>query len=63
MSRTQKLKGLFAALLRVKTLNDNPYIKSFHYTSLDLLSTLKRGIEYSCGFPSKLTSHIQTCSQ
>lgn len=24
MSRTQKLKGLFAALLRVKTLNDNP---------------------------------------
>ena len=26
MSRTQKLKGLFAALLRVKTLNDNPYL-------------------------------------
>ena len=27
MSRTQKLKGLFAALLRVKTLNDNPYVR------------------------------------
>ena len=27
MSRTQKLKGLVAASLRLKTLNDNPYIK------------------------------------
>ena len=26
MSRTQKLKGLAAASLRVKTLNDNPYV-------------------------------------
>ena len=26
MSRTQKLKGLSAALFRVKTLNDNPLI-------------------------------------
>ena len=26
MSRTQKLKGLVAASLRLKTLNDNPYI-------------------------------------
>ena len=26
MSRTQKLKGLAAASLRLKTLNDNPYI-------------------------------------
>ena len=26
MSRTQKLKGLSAASLRLKTLNDNPYI-------------------------------------
>ena len=25
MSRTQKLKGLSAASLRLKTLNDNPY--------------------------------------
>ena len=25
MSRTQKLKGLVAASLRLKTLNDNPY--------------------------------------
>jgi len=25
MSRTQKLKGLAAASLRLKTLNDNPY--------------------------------------
>ena len=27
MRRTQKLKGLSAALFRVKTLNDNPYLK------------------------------------
>ena len=27
MSRTQKLKGLSAASLRLKTLNDNPYAK------------------------------------
>ena len=27
MSRMQKSKGLFAASLRFKTLNDNPYIK------------------------------------
>lgn len=27
MSRTQKLKGLSAVSLRLKTLNDNPYIK------------------------------------
>ena len=26
MSRTQKLKGLSAASLRLKTLNDNPYL-------------------------------------
>ena len=26
MSRTQKLKGLSAASLRLKTLNDNPYV-------------------------------------
>ncbi len=26
MSRTQKLKGLSAASLRLKTFNDNPYI-------------------------------------
>ena len=26
MSRTQKLKGLVAASLRLKTLNDNPYL-------------------------------------
>jgi len=26
MSRTQKLKGLAAASLRLKTLNDNPYV-------------------------------------
>ena len=28
MSRTQKLKGLNAASLRLKTLNDNPYNNS-----------------------------------
>ena len=28
MSRTQKLKGLSAASLRLKTLNDNPYLGS-----------------------------------
>ena len=28
MSRTQKLKGLAAASLRLKTLNDNPYLLS-----------------------------------
>ena len=27
MSRTQKLKGLAAASLRLKTFNDNPYLK------------------------------------
>lgn len=27
MSWTQKMKGLSAALFRVKTLNDNPYLK------------------------------------
>lgn len=27
MSRMQKLKGLIAASLRLKTLNDNPYLK------------------------------------
>lgn len=27
MSRTQKLKGLVAASLGVKTFNDNPYLK------------------------------------
>ena len=27
MSRTQKLKGVSAASLRVKTLNDNPYVR------------------------------------
>ena len=27
MSRTQKLKGLVAASLRLKTFNDNPYLK------------------------------------
>ena len=27
MSRMQKMKGLIAASLRVKTLNDNPYSK------------------------------------
>ena len=27
MSRTQKMKGLVAASLRVKTLNGNPYLK------------------------------------
>lgn len=27
MSRTQKLKGLVAALLILKTLDDNPYLK------------------------------------
>lgn len=26
MSRSQKLKGLSAAALRLKTLNDNPYV-------------------------------------
>ena len=29
MSRTQKLKGLSAASLRLKTFNDNPYIKYY----------------------------------
>lgn len=28
MSRTQKLKGFSAASLRLKTLNDNPYVES-----------------------------------
>ena len=28
MSRTQKLKGFAAASLRLKTLNDNPYLLS-----------------------------------
>ena len=28
MSRTQKLKGLSAASLRLKTFNDNPYFKN-----------------------------------
>ena len=27
MSRMQKMKGLVAASLRVKTLNDNPYVQ------------------------------------
>ena len=27
MSRMQKLKGLVTASLRLKTLNDNPYLK------------------------------------
>ena len=27
MSRTQKLKGLSASSLRVKTLDDNPYVR------------------------------------
>lgn len=27
MSRMQKLKGLITASLRLKTLNDNPYLK------------------------------------
>ena len=31
MSRTQKLKGLVAASLSIKTLNDNPYL--VHYYS------------------------------
>ena len=30
MSRTQKLKGLSAASLRLKTLNDNPYLFCYH---------------------------------
>ena len=30
MSRTQKLKGLAAASLGLKTLNDNPYNKNFN---------------------------------
>ena len=36
MSRTQKLKGLSAASLRLKTLNDNPYTKvcDFNYAGV-----------------------------
>ena len=30
MKRTQKLKGLSAASLRLKTLNDNPYINNLN---------------------------------
>ena len=29
MGRTQKLKGLSAASLRLKTINDNPYVKAY----------------------------------
>ena len=37
MSRTQKLKGLSAASLRLKTLNDNPYIKLYGETLMSCL--------------------------
>ena len=31
MSRSQKLKGLSAASLRLKTLDDNPYVRQILY--------------------------------
>lgn len=37
MSRSQKLKGLSAASLRLKTLNDNPYIKLYGETLMSCL--------------------------
>ena len=46
MSRTQKLKGLSAAALRLKTFNDNPYsmYKAFR-TNTDEISKLENSVK------------------
>ena len=41
MSRTQKLKGLSAASLRLKTLNDNPYLESKKITAFTVMRPTK----------------------
>ncbi len=47
MSRTQKLNGLVAASLRLKTLNDNPYLKCL------IISEIFVNMIYMCNFESK----------
>jgi len=47
MSRTQKLKGLSAASLRLKTLNDNPYIQLVRLIILFQFFSIKNAGRYA----------------
>lgn len=66
MSRTQKLKGLSAASLRLKTLNDNPYFserreaKNAHFIRNPMLSSAHI-IFFMAQGSEKIPSRSLTC--